>query len=285
MTGILYIFIMLGGILGLTLLAFMYYVTPYRLSIENIHIETEKQLNKEIKIVQLSDIHIGKFYNITRFLRIIKIVNQLAPDFVLITGDLIDNAHTFNHYQYLSQALSKIEARYAKVSSLGNHEAKYRDDIGTVLKMYQAGGFNCLVNRGFCIKTENLHMHIYGADCAMYGKRDVSFVSDRASDAFNLLLLHQPDVILDYIQKPLDLIVSGHTHNGQVNFWGFAPIKPRLGRLYLSGMYHHRWKGKILQHYVNRGLGVTHFPLRFCSVPEITVFEISHSPTHTSSKI
>ncbi len=259
---------------GVFLLYWGYYVEPQKLEIVEVAIKTEKPLATPLKIVQISDVHLGPFYSLDKFRSIIDKINHLKADFIVITGDLIDNATRYQDFDKTAQLLAKLTAKYDRLSILGNHEAKYRV-VDKVIKMYQQAGITLLVNHGHCYQTEDIHIHIYGADCAIYGERINDFVADKTSQAFSMLLLHQPDAVVDYFDKSLDLVLSGHTHNGQVNLWGVVSIRPKLGKKYLCGMYHHKGKYGSIQHYVNRGLGMTHFPFRLNNAPEITVFNIS----------
>lgn len=259
--------------LGLFFIYQMVWDYPNRLAIEKIEVSTAKPLKRALTIVQISDVHIGPFFKMDRFATIIDKVNQLQADIVVITGDLLDDTRKTNDYRALTISLKRIVATSGVYAVLGNHEA-HSGAVKGLLNAYQHAGVNCLVNAGECIKSGDIHLHIYGADCAMLGVRDSSFIYPQPSQAFNLLLLHQPDAITDYLHLPIDLVLSGHTHNGQVNLWGLRPILPKLGHRFVAGRYQHQTNWGTVVHYVNRGLGCTHLPLRFNSTPEISVITL-----------
>ncbi|MDA1571174.1 metallophosphoesterase, partial [Bacillus cereus] len=87
-----------------------------------------------------------------------------------------------------------------------------------------------------------------------------------------------PDVVDTVARYPVDFQMSGHSHGGQVQIPFIGPfITTKLAEIHVEGMYELEGKNKPLHLYVNRGIGTTRMPVRFCSVPELSVFVLKQN--------
>lgn len=228
--------------------------------------------NKVLKVVHISDTQIGYFYSAKRLKNLAKKINNLKPDIVVFTGDLIDYANKNPNAEKITENLSKISAKIGKFAVFGNHDYMY-DLPKYYTKIMKESGFELLVNDNKRIDLGNeKYINIIGLDEKLKGKPAVEkFDEEMKSSDFNLVLMHNPDVIEEFKNSKIDLMLSGHSHGGQVSI----PIKgavltPPYGRKYTKGLY--KVNGNNL--FVTSGLGSTKLPFRFLNIPEIVEFDI-----------
>jgi uncharacterized protein len=265
-----------GGMLA-ALLSYYYarFIEPGQLTITH-HIISHPLIPKEftgIKLLQFSDVHLGHYYGLDRFRHIIKKINELQPDIVLFTGDLLDKPNKYPHIDAVARELSRVRAPLGKFSIYGNHD---HGGYGTDIYRYimEKAGFRMLVNEHALIRKERSFIAIAGADDMMLGKPNFSeMVKSIPDSTYTIVLLHEPDGAMQTSRYPAHLQLSGHSHGGQVQLPFIGPlITPPLSERYYEGFY----QISHLTLYVNRGLGTTRIPLRFLSPPELTVFTLQH---------
>ena len=252
----------------------------YAFSIEpNLFVVTNHRLNPEtpsnhdiIKIVQISDLHLKKFND--RAQRIAEQVNKLQPDIVVFTGDSVDKAEQIDGYD---RFLSLLDRQTAKYAILGNWEYIARVDLERLTQIYAAYNCRLLVNESILYQQGNRNLLITGID-DLVGKPNLAKSLQNINPNPNhLLLAHSPAYIDLFSTDELRILseykpqymLSGHTHGGQLSFFGFAPILPPRSGKYVSGWY----QSNAISLYVSRGLGISILPIRIGAVPEIAYFE------------
>ena len=243
------------------------------------------------KIVQISDIHVGCYYNNEDKLeKAVKIINSLDPDVIVFTGDLVINLA--NEVERYKDIIKKLNARYGKFSVLGNHdygeyynwktENDKKENLEKLIEYHKKTGFELLLNQNTNITINNDTISIIGIEnwglppFPQYGdlKRAMSG-SENAS--FKVLLSHDPSHWEEEVTDStnIDLTLSGHTHGMQFGIYTdkikWSPIKLRYKKW--GGLYNH--KDQYL--YVNVGLGSIGFPGRVGVLPEITVFHLKNN--------
>lgn len=217
-------------------------------------------------IAQISDSHFSPFYSPKRFDKVIARLNQTEPDIVLFTGDLIEN------YRYwrtrdssdISRQLARINAPKGKFAILGNHD--YRSDgHEAVSELLSAGGFQLLNNQSTLVDQ----LSLTGIDDGQEGQPD--YTTQPQAAPFSILMIHEPDQVrhLPELDR-FDLILSGHSHGGQIRFPVF-PYKNFGSKIYDQGVYQLSPQTSLV---VNTGLGTTGPPLRFRVIPEILYFHL-----------
>ncbi|MCR8645988.1 metallophosphoesterase [Paenibacillus sp. N1-5-1-14] len=275
------IILLIGSLLILFCGAFTYarFIEPNMLSITN-HVIKSSNLPESFhhkKIVQISDIHLGDHYSTSQLNKLVQQINAQKPDIVVFTGDLIDNYHEYSgNNDAISSALKNINAPLGKFAIYGNH-----DRGGGASRHYgkimENGGFTVLVNESQEIRLPSKEkITISGLDDFLLGNPKIKGTLGNLDEKlFNLLIVHEPDVVDRLQGYPIDLQLSGHSHGGQVKLPGdIALVTVPLARKYLEGMYSVPGKGRMIQLYVNRGIGTTREPLRMFSTPEISVFTL-----------
>ncbi len=229
-----------------------------------------------LKIVQISDLHISKF-NIELMESIVERINRLQADIVVVTGDFICNGGQC--LLELRDFLKKIDAKINKYACMGNHDYADNDCGKKVEKMLKASDFTLLKN---CREEVFFNFHKIGfAGLDDFEEGQISY-KDTAIEPDDIVLAHNPITFLETYKYSPTLILSGHTHGGQIKCGFLKFLCSKIFNFdYLEGMYK---KDESLL-YVNRGVGNVVFKPRilnrefFIHTPrinakaEITVFE------------
>lgn len=269
----LFLFLIL---IGLLLLAYSRYIEPRMLSVEQVKL-TSPYVSASadgFKIAAFSDTHFSPYYTPDRFRRVVENINQIQPDVVVFLGDLFDH---YSQYQgnpaEISSLLQEIKAPWGKFAVFGNH-----DYGGGAQRFYQdvmnGGGFQVLINQ--TVNLAQFDLTITGIDDMLIGYGTPDIVNQIPGDTFNMVLCHEPDAADRITSSHADLMLSSHTHGRQINLPMFdSKILPPLGKNYVRGLYSFQ-NQRGLRLYVTRGLGTTQLPLRFLSIPELTVITLHH---------
>jgi predicted MPP superfamily phosphohydrolase len=220
-----------------------------------------------IRIAQISDLHIGGLIDRSFVRQIVEMINREAVDLVAITGDLLDTSIGKNREAV--DELLKLQSRLGTFYVVGNHE--YFHGIEAILDYLRQTPITVLENDS----RELEGFHIVGL-YDFFGHRFGAFQPDPARafagippDRPTLLLMHQPRGIRDLETVAPSLILSGHTHGGQVAPFGRLV---KLVQPYLKGL-HPLGEGRAI--YVNRGVGFWGPPMRIGAQSEITILEWS----------
>jgi hypothetical protein len=269
--------ILLVMIASISLYYYARHVEPNLLHVEHHTIQSSSVTSEldGIRILQFSDLHLGEFYSLTKFQRLVHRINELQPDIVVFTGDLVDNFSKYPDQRRIAPILQQIQAPLGKYAVYGNH-----DQGGGGKPIYRQilakSGFHLLVNEHDTIRIGHSKMTIAGLDDFLLGSPDLKKTLQRLpADAFTLLLVHEPDVADRVTNYPIDLQLSGHSHGGQVRIpWYGSVYTPPLAETYREGIYTLPGSRKSMTLYVNRGIGTTRLPFRFVSVPELTLFTL-----------
>jgi len=220
----------------------------------------------KLRIAQVSDLHLGLIHREETLAPIVARIEQLAPDLLVATGDIVDAQ--ISHLEELSGLWNRFSPPLGKYAVTGNHE--FYAGLDQSLDYLQASGFTVLRNTA-AAPTDFLRI-IGVDDPAGGGAPDELPLLDQASpDDFVLLLKHRPRVA-DAAEGRFDLQLSGHAHGGQI--FPFRLLTRLFYPLY-DGLYRLAG-GSIL--YTSRGTGTWGPPMRILSPPEITLFEIVRQP-------
>lgn len=266
------------------------FVGRYQVNVrhENLYFDNLPEQLNGFNIIQLSDIHLGSFGKNTKVMeKTVRIVNQLNPDLLLFTGDLVNNfseeAKGFEPY------LEQLSAKYGKYAIQGNHDygdySAWPDSASKGINLQQIqssltdAGFILLLNQWERISVMDTSFSLIGvenwghAPFPQYANLDEA-MKGIPDQSFKILMSHDPShwnaIVVPQTDIPLTL--SGHTHGAQfgIKIAGieFSPIwfnQKHWGGLYQS-------ENQLL--YVNRGLGTIGFPGRVEMRPEITVLTL-----------
>ena len=234
-------------------------------------------LGETYKVVQLSDIHIGGLIDLAFIQKMVKRVNTINPDLVVITGDLVDIA--LDKAEDSLNALQALESKYGTYFIVGNHE--YFHGVEKIIQKVNSLGIKVLENENVYIGKENQGFNLAGVYDVMGYRRkthipDIRKALEDKKNAPTVLLAHQPRYI-EQVTYGVDLMLSGHTHGGQIYPFRFLV---KIVQPYISGLHQHN---EELQIYVNKGTGFWGPPMRLGASSEIT--EIILTPNQTLSNI
>ncbi|WP_164217881.1 metallophosphoesterase [Virgibacillus sp. YIM 98842] len=230
----------------------------------------------QFKIVQFSDTHLGFQYSLDQLKELAGTINDLQPDIIVFTGDLVDSPHLYDWNPRLIDILGSLRAGHGKYWIYGNHDhGGYGTEI--VLDVMKQADFTLLQNSHVLIEKENERFILAGIDDVLLGKPDIEKALQNGNpDLFTILLAHEPDYADKTIKFPVDVQLSGHSHGGQIRFPFLGHVyTPAYAEKYVEGKYTLQ-NGK-LDLYVNKGIGTTRLPYRFLCQPEIHLFTLENS--------
>jgi predicted MPP superfamily phosphohydrolase len=231
------------------------------------------------RIVHLSDFHAGPRMPLAYLHESVELANRQAPDVVVLTGDFIHKG-----YRYVNQVasvLSQFQARHGAFAVLGNHDFSVRNALGVrryrrlhdhVAAALERHGVHVLRNRAHRLELGGAPLHLVGVDDLWSRACDLERAfADIPNAVPRLLLAHNPHTVERLNGQRCDLVLSGHTHGGQINWPGLGRIflGPRARR-YAAGMY--RFQSSYL--YVNRGVGCGSIRFRFGVRPEVALLQL-----------
>lgn len=242
---------------------------------------------ESFRIVQLSDIHFYEYGAASYYQNVIDTVNAIQPDMIVTTGDIIHYGH-----KYLALAesfLKQLKAPFGKWSCMGNHD--YSDDFRghAVQRMLKDAGFEMLLNRSAVIEKNGKPLAISGIDDCILGTPNPEAAYQHVESRMpHISLLHNPKYapVLMAQPKAPDLVLSGHTHGGQIQHILVNWMHKRLFHMAYQYGWFHFGTSKL---YVTSGVGSASvsihqpnfdfalYPFRINTTPEIAVFELTRS--------
>jgi predicted MPP superfamily phosphohydrolase len=236
-----------------------------------------KNLKQSYSIVQISDVHIGGLID-QKFIRdIVKRVNILNADIVVITGDLVDIA--LDYAKPALNELKNLKSKYGTYFIVGNHE--YLHGIDEIIEVVNSLGIKTLENENVYIGEKDKGFNLAGV-YDQVGYRMEHHLPDLKKALENIetkaptvLLAHQP-VFIEEVSSDVALVLSGHTHGGQL--YPFR-ILVKMVQPYIAGLYQHNVDTQI---YVNKGTGFWGPPMRLGASSEITYIRIGSIPHSVS---
>jgi hypothetical protein len=228
------------------------------------------------KIVLISDLHYGRYYGKTRLKKIVDKINSLKPELIIIGGDYMDNTKTsrlkIELLKELFAGLSRLKASKGVLSVLGNHEYYLKNDMEKVVESIAKSNIRLLRDETHSIRLGKDTLLIHGVEHFEKGNLDLSKLK-LDSNKVNVVVSHNPDFFEEY-KINFDLGLSGHTHGGQLNFFGlYAPVtESKYGQKYTKRI---NKKGEAVV-LTSKGLGCSILPIRFFSTPDIIQLTISN---------
>ncbi len=237
-----------------------------------------------LRIVQLSDLHLRAIGRHAE--RIAASVHALRPDLLVLTGDAVDHV---DYVPLLSTFLALLPDTTHRLAILGNWEHWARLDRQDLRRRYATHGWSLLENASTRVAHGGADLLITGLDDLIGGRPDLArAVANVAPSRNHLLLAHCPTQRDALVSSPSaltegttsadesvtqrvvpQLMLSGHTHGGQVAMGRWAPLRPPGSGRYVAGWY----RDAPTALYVSRGLGTSVIPARFGAPPEIAVFD------------
>lgn len=211
----------------------------------------------------LTDFHHGPFTELDYVAAVVRTTLMLRPDMIVLGGD-----YSLKDKKYIRpclDVLSALKAPLGVFGVLGNHD--YWHGVTETREGMKAAGITELTNAGVWIARGSERFRLAGVDDLWTGSVNLGdALGDTKRDDACLLISHNPDLAERLRDERVGLMLSGHTHGGQVVFPGGAPFVPsQYGQKYLHGLV----QAPETLVYVSRGLGTTGVPVRIGSRPEI----------------
>lgn len=252
------------------------------------------------KIVHISDIHYGRVTKDKELQQLVDKINLLKPDIVVLTGDLIDkDTHlTPEMADSIENILKKINVTVEKYAISGNHDVRF-DNWETII---ENAGFKNLDNTYDLIYKEGYSPLFIGGVSTMDNttlsmsdkmKTMMEFLNQKPEDNTNnlpgeepnpenntivkpiykILLLHEPDLIDNVDTDSFDLVLAGHSHNGQVKI---PFIKPLILPEGCKKYYDEYYKVNNTDLYVSSGIGTSNLNFRLFNKPSVNLYRLTN---------
>lgn len=231
-----------------------------------------------LKVIHFTDLHYLRVVNKNILGKIVKEINLIKPDIVFFTGDLIDKDFDISdkEKEELINLLSNINTKYGKYAVIGNHD--YIKGEEELIDIYSQSDFTLLQNSYDIIYRDNSDkLFIGGVDTYSYDKADIDKVMEYFADnediSYKIMLVHEPDYADTILSKyDVNLILAGHSHNGQVNI----PVIKKVFLPFGSKKYYENYynlDGTPL--YVSSGIGESRVDFRLFNTPSINFYRIN----------
>ena len=227
-----------------------------------------------LRIAQITDPHLGPFMSVARLRRICERLAGADPDLVLLTGDFLTMESQADP-RTLADSLAPLSRLKGRVfACFGNHDHEAPDTVTTALG---AVGAQLLVDGSAVVETQRGRVQIVGLDFHWRGRskhvRRVCEEHPRIDGALRLLLLHDPSAFIHVPDGEADLVLSGHTHGGQVGLVSLGLSATALS-VFTRSPDHGLWGLGRNRLYVHRGTGHYGFPLRVGVPAEESVLHV-----------
>lgn len=199
-------------------------------------------------------------------------INQIQPDLVLITGNPIDHTEQINK---LESFIKRIDHSIQKYAVPGNTEYWGGVDLEQLSTMFSKHNCELLINKNRTLAIRNRQVSIVGMDDFIGGTTDFQKAINGLEDPETTIVLSHCPEYRDHIVKEIgtfniDVILSEHTHGGQITFFGIAPITTEGSGSYLKGWY----TEKDPKLYVSKGIGTSKIPIRFGARAEMVEIDL-----------
>ena len=263
-------------ILILVFITFIYsrYINTNGFKIIDNTIKIEKLPNElnGFKIVQLSDLLLGSTTNIDDLKNIVNSVNKLNPEIIVFTGDLIakNKELTNNEIESLKETLKKLNCKLYKYAIIGDSD---QSNIQLYKEIINDSGFILLDDKSTYIfyksKTPIKLSGLTNSD----NIEKALYLEENYKTVYNIVLTHYPDNIKNISNYDVDLILAGHSLQGQIKIPFIGGIIKKEGAQTYIGDY---YKIKETEMYVSGGIGTdNNFNFRFNNKPQINIYRLT----------
>lgn len=220
---------------------------------------------RRIRLLQVSDLHLHRIGALET--RLLEAIHAARPDLIVFTGDVIDRANDLWPFEMLLRELPRGPRMLAV---LGNWEHWSGVRFEALERTYDRHDVQLLINRSVELDFAGTTVLVTGLDDLRAGRPDVAAaLADARPRPHHLVLAHCP-ATRDTAALPADytpsLMLSGHTHGGQIAPWGMPLVLPEGSGRYVAGWYHDDGLPPL---YVSRGIGTSKIPIRIGATPEL----------------
>jgi uncharacterized protein len=238
------------------------------------HAPRPHRVARPLKVVQITDPHLGPFMSVERLRRICERAVLRQPDLVVLTGDFL-TMESHSRPELLAAALEPLRAIEGRAfACLGNHD---HEALATVERALAQNGVRLLVDEATEVETEAGRVQLLGLDFVWRNRAEhlarVTAAYPRQPGVLRLLLLHDPGAFRHLPEGEADLVLSGHTHGGQVGLVSLG-LPYTMMRAFVKMPDHGLWARGVDRLYVHRGTGHYGFPLRLGVPSEESLLQV-----------
>lgn len=226
-----------------------------------------------LKIVHITDLHYGNTTNNSDLKKIVDKVNLIKPDIIVFTGDLLDKDLNNEELEEFKDILNNMKSNIKKYAVNGNHDENFSE----ILK---ETGFTDLNNNYDSLYNSNNSVILFSGintndDINDAIKNINNFLSDEQNTnkiIYKIMLMHEPDKILDFDYNNYDLILAGHSHNGQITIPFIGSFyKPNGSKKYYKEYY----ELEDTKLYISGGIGTSTLKFRLFNKPSINLYRLT----------
>ena len=253
-----------GAAAGAALGYYAHFVEPEGLTVQRPALAKRPP----VRTLFFSDAHLGPMYHPSHLEHLVDAINAQQPQLVLFGGDFfakfLRDAHMLP-FPWLAQQLSRIQAPLGKYAVWGNHDV--RQGAAPFYRMLMEHG-------GFTPLWDKIVQPAPGiAICGLAPYSDGKILRQMPTEGWWVCLCHMPDKARYLNLRQVDLMLSGHSHGGQITLPVLTSmILPPGGKMYPYGLYQPQ-TGRKAQLFVSRGIGMSGVSFRLLNPPELVVFE------------
>ena len=230
-------------------------------------------------IVLITDTHQGRWGTFDLRNKVVELTEKEKPDLILFGGDYADKK--YYKVETLAESMNALSAPLGKFGVPGNHDYVHLTMEKVMGILQDKGGIANLTDKGVWLEKNGQRIRLVGTDYVWNRRFPLQFPyyemndRDRTEDEFVILLTHSADLFDRFDpeqQRRIDLVLAGHSHGGQITFFGlYAPISMLHNRAYISGRVdaEHYPYDKTTTIITSNGVGTTGVPLRFFAPPQI----------------
>lgn len=265
-------------LIGTALVLYSFWYEPHRLTLTHQKLQSPKLgFKKPLRVLHLADIHVERIT--ARERELLDMVQALAPDLILFSGDFLNLSYTQDALaqEHARSVLAELDAPLGVYAVSGSPAV---DPPDVVEKLLEGMNIHWLRGERAVIEHESKKIEIIGIECThkpfIDGPRLLQSLNGTGRDTFRIFLYHTPDLAPEASQAGMDLQLSGHTHGGQLRL-------PYIGALYAGSLYGKKFESGRIQVgemtlYVSRGIGLEGGGaprMRFNCAPEVVLWELS----------
>lgn len=254
-------------------LYYMRFIETKMLKVKEVKVESTKikENLSGLKIVHFSDLHYKMSTDDADMKKIVKKINELKADIIVFTGDLLDSNAIYEDkdFEILEKYLKKLNATNKKYYVKGNHDY----DFNEVDLILENADFISLNNKDdYIYEKDNEKIYISGLGSKIKEDfhQEESFINQE-ENVFSITLFHEPDNILDLTNKTIDLALTGHSHNNQINIPGISSLFLVEGAKKYYNSYYYVNNTHL---YINQGIGTSMYRLRLFAPPTINLYRL-----------
>lgn len=250
-------------------------ITPHRL-VTSVHTfgNTASTAAAHVRILQISDLHLRRMGGLEQ--RLLEQLHECQPDVLVFTGDTVDTPTALWQLELFLRECTRLPRMFAIV---GNWEHRSGISLESLNRLYDQHGVELLINRSVEFEKNGVPVRVTGLDDFVGGHPNAkAALRDATPTKHHLVLAHCPaarDALQLPGEHPASLVLSGHTHGGQVAPLGIAIVRPRGSGRYVAGWY----DGDGPPLYVSRGIGTSLLPVRIGATPELVQIDWSLGST------